>query len=163
MVKAKFRQKTCCKRTLYKKNNFAKLFHESLVDRICSGYNYKPLMQILYPNSLFCNLHPEDNKIITKTTKSICVSRKNFNEIFMKIFGSAKIVRNRLPVKFVHKKSDRIREDARKVLFFVARSLRGGGLNGCATKEKKIFFNERKKVPLSRGGGAKDLHGRVSK
>ena len=32
----------------------------------------------------------------------------------------------------------------------------GGGLNGCATKEKYIFFNVRKKVPMTtkpRGGG----------
>ena len=41
------------------------------------------------------------------------------------------------------------REAAKKVLFLVAGTLRGGGVNGCATKEKKIFFNESKKVHMA--------------
>ena len=43
-----------------------------------------------------------------------------------------------------------LREAAKKVIFLVAGPLRGGGgLNGCATKEKRTFFNERKKVPIT--------------
>ena len=44
-----------------------------------------------------------------------------------------------------------IREAAKKVLLFFAGPLRGegGGLNGCATKEKRTFFNVTKKVPLA--------------
>ena len=51
-------------------------------------------------------------------------------------------------------------EAAKKVIFLVAGPLRGGGLNGCATKEKITFFNIRKKVPMATkpgGGGLKAL------
>ena len=50
-----------------------------------------------------------------------------------------------------------LRETAKKALFLVAGPIRGGGLNGCATKEKRTFFCLRgKKVPMAtkpRGGG----------
>ena len=39
-------------------------------------------------------------------------------------------------------------------------------MNGCATKEKRTFFNVRKKVPMAtkpRGRGAKGLSGRATK
>ena len=49
----------------------------------------------------------------------------------------------------------------KKVLFFLAGPLRGGrGLNVCATKEKRTFFNVREKVPMAtkpRGGWTKGL------
>ena len=48
----------------------------------------------------------------------------------------------------------------KKVLFLVARPLKGRGGNGCATKEKRTVFNVRKKVPMAtkpRGGGLKAL------
>ena len=38
----------------------------------------------------------------------------------------------------------------KKVIFLVAGPLRGGGLNGCATKEKRTFFDVRKKVPMDK-------------
>ena len=46
--------------------------------------------------------------------------------------------------------------------------LRGGprGLNGCATKKKRTFFNVRKKVSMAtkpRGGGVKGPIGRATK
>ena len=48
--------------------------------------------------------------------------------------------------------------------------MRGRGLNGCATKEKKNFFIVRKKVPMVTkpeampgGGGANGLSGRAIK
>ena len=46
----------------------------------------------------------------------------------------------------------------KKILFLVAGPLRGGGgANGCATKEKRTFFNVRGKNPIAnkprRGGG----------
>ena len=49
-----------------------------------------------------------------------------------------------------------ILREAAKKNFLVAGPLRGGGLHGCATKEKRAFFNVRKKVPMAtkpRGGG----------
>ena len=60
------------------------------------------------------------------------------------------------------------REAAKKVLFLVSGQRRGGEvLNGCATKEKRTFFNVRKKVPMAAkpggGGGAKVLSGRATK
>ena len=48
----------------------------------------------------------------------------------------------------------------KKVIFLVASPLRGGKLNGCATKEKRTFCNVRKKVPIAskpRGGGLMTL------
>ena len=81
-----------------------------------------------------------------------------------------------------------LREAAKKVIFLVARQLRGGGVKGCATKDKRIFLNmallaqrlsriflcqnpfpailRRKKKslwPLSRGGWGKGLSGRATK
>ena len=52
-----------------------------------------------------------------------------------------------------------IREVAKKGSFL------SGRLNGCAPKEKRTFFNARKKAPwpLSRGGGAKGRSGRATK
>ena len=68
--------------------------------------------------------------------------------------------------KASEKSKYRVREAAKKVLFLGAGPLRGGwGLNGCATKEKRTFFNVRKKVPKASrpGGGAKGLSGRATK
>ena len=61
-----------------------------------------------------------------------------------------------------------LREAAKKVRFLVAGPLVGeGGLNGCATKEKRTFsLMEGKKFlwPISRGGGGpKGLSGRATK
>ena len=51
-----------------------------------------------------------------------------------------------------------IREGAKKNL--VAGPLRGGGgLKGCATMETRIFFNVRKKVPMTTKPRAKGLSG----
>ena len=50
-----------------------------------------------------------------------------------------------------------VREAAKKVIFSVAGPQREGGLNGCATKEKELYFDVRKKVPMAtkpRGGRA---------
>ena len=43
-----------------------------------------------------------------------------------------------------------LREAARKkIIFLVAGPIRGWRLNGCATKEKRTFFNVGKKVPVA--------------
>ena len=71
-----------------------------------------------------------------------------------------------IPVKCKTTLDFPVREAAKKVLFLVAGPLRGGEVNGCATKEKRTFFNVRKKVPMAtkpRGGGAKGLSGRATK
>ena len=54
-----------------------------------------------------------------------------------------------------------IREAAKKSFVLSGRATkREGGLNGCATKEKRLFFNVKKKVPMAtkpRGGGLKAI------
>ena len=59
------------------------------------------------------------------------------------------------------------REAAKKGSFLNDQATRsGGGLNGCATKEKRIFFNVGKKVPMATKprGWAKGLYsGRATK
>ena len=49
------------------------------------------------------------------------------------------------PVRFL-----RILGSRKKSSFLINRATkRGGGLNGCASKEKSFFFNVRKKVPMA--------------
>ena len=55
-----------------------------------------------------------------------------------------------------------IREATKKCSFLSGRAnKRGGRLNGCVTKEKRFFFNVRKKFLW--WGGAKGLSGRATK
>ena len=43
-----------------------------------------------------------------------------------------------------------IKAASKKSSFLSGRTTKkGGGLNGCATKEKRTFFNVRKKIPLA--------------